>query len=145
MMFSIFVLAGTLSGLIAGYMSDRIGFRMIFIAAHGLMTPALIVLLYLPGAWVYAGSALAGFFTLATLPLGVVMAQALAPKGRSMVASLMMGFAYGLGGVVSPMVGKLADIFGIHQVLLWSATIPLLSVGIIVFFPDVPSDNGSGD
>jgi len=143
-MFSIFVLAGTFSGLIAGYLSDRIGFRLIFIVAHSLMTPALILMLYLPGAWIYAGVALAGFFTLATLPLGVVMAQALAPKGRSMVASLMMGFAYGLGGVVSPLVGKLADIFTIHQVLLWSAVVPLITVGIIAFFPDV-RPNGQGE
>ena len=140
-MFSLFTIAGTLSGLLAGYISDRIGYRPIFMVAHGLMTPALILLLYLPGSWVYPGAAVAGFFTLATLPLGVVMAQTLAPKGRSMVASLMMGLAYGLGGSVSPVVGKLADMFSIQQVLTWVAVIPLLTVGLIIFFPDVRHGN----
>jgi FSR family fosmidomycin resistance protein-like MFS transporter len=134
-MFSLFTLAGTVSGLIAGYLSDRIGFKPIFIVAHVLMTPALLLLLYSPGAWVFAGAAVAGFFVLATLPIGVVMAQKLAPKGRSMVASLMMGFAYGLGGLVSPLVGKLADLFSIHQVLLGVALVPLLTVVLVGFFP----------
>jgi len=134
-MFSLFTLAGTFSGLLAGYLSDRIGFKAIFIVSHALMTPALMILLYLPGNWVFPGALLAGFFTLATMPLGVVMAQALAPRGRSMVASLMMGFAYGLGGAVSPVVGKLADVYSIQLVLFWIAMVPFLSVGLIALFP----------
>jgi MFS transporter, FSR family, fosmidomycin resistance protein len=136
-LFSLFVLAGTLSGLLGGYISDRVGYKRIFLTAHILMTPALVLLFFLPGAWIYPGAFLAGFFTLATLPLGVVMAQQLAPKGRSMVASLMMGFAFGLGGAVSPIVGKLADIFSIQTVLLGVCLIPLITVIFIFFFPDV--------
>ncbi len=74
---------------------------------------------------------------LATLPIGVVMAQELAPRGRSMVASLMMGFAYGLGGAISPVIGKLSDLFSIQTVLLYVAFIPLLTLVIIFFLPDV--------
>ncbi len=74
---------------------------------------------------------------LATLPIGVVMAQELAPRGRSMVASLMMGFAYGLGGVISPVIGKLSDLFSIQTVLMYVAFIPLLTLVIIFFLPDV--------
>jgi len=100
------------------------------------MAPALLLMQYLSGNWLYPGAFLAGFFTLATMPIGVVMAQSLAPKGRSMVASLMMGFAYGLGGLFSPAVGKLADIFSLVQVFFWLAMIPLLTLGPILFFPD---------
>ncbi|MGD8369219.1 MAG: MFS transporter, partial [Desulfobacterales bacterium] len=135
-MFSLFTLAGAVSGLVGGFLSDRIGFKPIFLATHAMMTPALLLLLHMPGSWVFAGAALAGFFVMATLPLGVVMAQKLAPRGRSMVASLMMGFAYGLGGVVSPVVGKLADLFSIQQVLFWTALIPLVTIGLIAFFPE---------
>lgn len=135
--FALFTLAGTLSGLLAGGLSDRVGFRPIFVAAHALMAPVLILMLYLPGAWVYAGAFCGGFFTLATLPLGVVMAQTLAPRGRSMVASLMMGFAYGLGGAFSPLIGKLADLFSIHQVLVGVTLLAPLTLVLIARFPDV--------
>ncbi len=65
------------------------------------------------------------------------MAQALAPRARSMVASLMMGFAYGLGGLVSPMIGKLADLFTIDSVLLGAALVPLSTLALILRFPEV--------
>jgi FSR family fosmidomycin resistance protein-like MFS transporter len=139
-MYALFTVAGTITGIACGHLSDRIGYKPIFIVTHTLMTPALIALLFLPGAWAYAGAALAGGFVLATLPLGVVMAQTLAPRGRSMVSSLMMGLAYGLGGILAPLVGKFGDLYDIHDVLLWVAFLPLVSLVPICFFPLVGAD-----
>ena len=68
------------------------------------------------------------------------MAQTLAPKGRSMVASLMMGFAYGLGGAITPIVGKLADFYAIRPVLTIIAFVPLLALPIIALFPKTRSN-----
>jgi len=65
------------------------------------------------------------------------MAQKIAPKSRSMVASLMMGLAFGIGGVISPIVGKLGDIFSIQSVLLIIVCIPFLSLIPIYFIPEV--------
>lgn len=134
--FSLFTVAGTFSGLVAGHFSDRIGFRPVFFFTHVIMTPILLLFLQMEGKWVYFGTMLAGATVLASLPLGVVMAQKIAPKGRSMVASLMMGFAYGLGGVVTPVVGKLADIFSIQPVLTGLSFLPLATIPIICLFPD---------
>ena len=134
-LFSLFTVAGTISGLMAGAISDRIGFKPVFFVTHGLMTPVLLLFLNLSGIWVYAGAALAGGMVLATLPLGVVMAQTLAPRGRSMVGSLMMGFAFGLGGIVAPLVGSLADAFSVRTVLGWISLVPLLTLFLIARFP----------
>ncbi len=136
-LFSLFTVAGTISGLMAGAISDRIGFKPVFFLTHGLMTPVLLLFLQLKGGWVYAGAALAGAIVLATLPLGVVMAQSLAPRGRSMVGSLMMGFAFGLGGIVAPLVGRLADVYSVRTVLTGISLIPLLTLLIIARFPAV--------
>jgi len=136
---SIFVVAGTMSGMLAGFFSDRFEFKSIFFAAHAMMVPTLLFLLYARGVWVYAAAFLAGFFVLATLPLGVVMAQELAPRGRSMVSSLMMGFAYGLGGATTPLTGRLSDSFGIETVLFYIAFVPLVTVMLICFFPRMRS------
>jgi FSR family fosmidomycin resistance protein-like MFS transporter len=134
-MITLFTLAGVFSGLLAGFMADRIGFRPIFLTSHLLMTPALLVMLMLPGAWVYGGILVAGFFVFASLPLGVTLAQELAPGGRSMVSSLMMGLAYGLGGALAPVVGKMADIYSIPTVLWTVAFIPILTIPLILRFP----------
>jgi FSR family fosmidomycin resistance protein-like MFS transporter len=135
--YSLFTVAGTVSGLAAGHISDRIGFKPVFIFTHVLMAPMLFLFLQLQGGWVYLGSIIAGAMVLASMPLGVAMAQTLAPKGKSMVASLMMGFAFGLGGAISPVVGKLADIYSIHSVLTWVAFFPLLTLPLIARFPRV--------
>lgn len=135
--YAVFILAGTLSGLLSGHLSDRIGFKPVFLFSFLFMAPALLLFMQLSGNWVYGGAILAGGFILAPLPLGVTMAQTLAPKGRSMVASLMMGFAYGLGGAITPIVGKLADTFTIRPVLTAMACLPLLALPVIALFPRV--------
>jgi FSR family fosmidomycin resistance protein-like MFS transporter len=47
----------------------------------------------------------------------------------------MMGFAFGLGGIVSPLVGKLADVYSIHTTLTVMSLLPLLSLPLILAFP----------
>jgi FSR family fosmidomycin resistance protein-like MFS transporter len=134
-MVTLFTLAGTFSGLLCGYLADRIGSRPVFLGAHLLMTPALLMMLSLPGNWIFGGVVVAGFFVLATLPLGVILAQELAPGGRSMVSSLMMGLAYGLGGAVAPLVGKMADIYSVSSTLWAVSFIPLATIPLIWLFP----------
>ena len=139
---AIFTVAGSVSGLIAGRMADRMGFKPVFYITHILMPPCMLLLLFLPGNWVYLGAMLAGFFVLATLPLGVTMAQKLAPGGKSMASSLMMGLAWGTGGILTPVTGKLCDIFTIKPVLSIIAFIPFITLWLIYMIPKEgnPSD-----
>ncbi|MBC8431620.1 MAG: hypothetical protein H8D96_06840 [Desulfobacterales bacterium] len=116
-------------------MSDRLGYKPIFFLTHGLATFSLFLLLVLPGNWVYFNAFVAGFLVLATLPLGVAMAQGLAPKGKSMVSSLMMGLAFGTGGLLTPLTGKLGDMFSIRPVLMVVAMVPLLTTALIGLLP----------
>jgi len=139
---ALFSVAGAISGVLAGHLSDRFGYKPLFILSHGLATPSLYLLLLLPGNWIYLSAFLAGFFLMATLPLGVTMAQEIAPKGKSMVSSLMMGLAWGTGGMMAPLAGKLADLFSIGPVLSSLAIIPLLTVGLIAMLPDRKSFTG---
>jgi FSR family fosmidomycin resistance protein-like MFS transporter len=136
-LFSIFTLSGTVAGILCGYISDRMGYKRLLWITHSLMAPFLLMFLLVPGKWIYPATILAGGFNMASLPLGVVMAQKIAPKGRSMVASLMMGLAFGTGGILSPIIGKLGDIFTIQSVLMILVCIPVLSLIPIYFIPEV--------
>jgi len=140
-LFSIFTLSGTVAGIVCGHLSDRMGYKRLLWITHGLMTPLLLVFLLAAGHWIYPATILAGGFSMASLPLGVVMAQKIAPRGRSMVASLMMGLAFGTGGILSPIVGKLGDIYSIQSVLLILVCIPLFSLIPIYFIPEVGDHN----
>jgi FSR family fosmidomycin resistance protein-like MFS transporter len=133
---SLFVTAGAIGGLFAGHLSDRIGYRPIFYACFGLSLPALLLMLFYGGAWLYVAALLAGTCMMSTIPLGLVMGQKLAPQGRSMVSSLMVGLAMGLGGMMAPLVGALADLFSIRAVLGVIALVPLASLILVRFFPE---------
>jgi FSR family fosmidomycin resistance protein-like MFS transporter len=138
-LFSTYTIAGTVAGIICGHLSDRMGFKRLLWIIHGLMTPILLLFLLAPGKWVWPATMLAGGFNMASLPLGVVMAQKIAPRGRSMVASLMMGLAFGTGGILAPIVGKLGDIFTIQSVLMFLVCVPVLSLIPIYFIPEIRS------
>jgi FSR family fosmidomycin resistance protein-like MFS transporter len=134
-MVSFFTAAGAVSGLIAGHLSDRIGFKPVLMVAHLLTTPSMYLLLMFSGPWIYSGAFFTGFFVLATIPLGVALVQKLAPRGKSMASSLMTGLAYGLGGLLTPLTGMLSDLFSIRTVLSFLALVPLLTLGMIYFLP----------
>jgi FSR family fosmidomycin resistance protein-like MFS transporter len=52
---SLFTISGAISGLLAGRLSDRFGYKLLFYTTHGLATPSLFLLILLPGRWVYLG------------------------------------------------------------------------------------------
>ena len=69
--------------------------------------------------------AIGGFFLQSTLPVNVTFGQALAPVSAATVSSLMMGFAWGTGGLSVPLVGMIADRVGIEPTLSGLALVPL--------------------
>ncbi len=66
-MVALFTVAGAVSGLLGGYIGDKIGYKPVFIVNFALMTPILFLFLNLTGKWIYPGVFLAGFFLLAAM------------------------------------------------------------------------------
>ena len=61
--------------------------------------------------------------------------QALAPISAATVSSLMMGFAWGTGGLSVPIVGAIADRVGIEPTLVGLAFIPLVAALLALPLP----------
>ena len=73
------------------------------------------------------GLVVGGFILLFTIPVNVVMAQRLAPAQAGTVSALMMGFAWGMAGMVFiPLIGVLADTFTLHHVLASLLVFPVI-------------------
>ena len=138
---SIFTVAGALSGVIAGHLADRIGYKPVFLASYLLASPSLYLFLHARGNWLFAAAFLAGFITLSTLPLATAMAQSFVKTGQSIVASLMMGVAFGAGGLLTPLTGKLADMYSIRDVLGVIIWIPLAATILILYLPTPKHDD----
>ena len=102
---------------------------MIVVVARSCRRPFLLAAPLLSGSSFIVVLAIGGFFLQSTLPVNVVFGQALAPVSAATVSSLMMGFAWGMGGLSVPIVGAIADRYGIEHTLIGLAFIPLAGRG----------------
>jgi MFS transporter, FSR family, fosmidomycin resistance protein len=80
--------------------------------------------------------AVGGFFLQSTLPVNVTFGQALAPVSAATVSSLMMGFAWGTGGLSVPFVGMVADRIGIEPTLRGLSIVPLGAAALALPLPE---------
>jgi len=72
---------------------------------------------------------------MSTLPLFVAVVQEIAPRGRSMASGLMLGLSYGTGGMMTPITGKLADLYSIRSVLSVLPLLFLLMLPLVYLLP----------
>jgi len=133
---SLFTIGGSISALVCGHLVDRIGFKPVYFFSFVLSSPSLLLFINAGGRFIYPFALLAGFFLLATLFPAVALAQKVVPRGRSLVSSIIMGLAMGMAGLMMPLTGKIADIFGIRAVLICIGFIPLAALLLIRNLPE---------
>jgi FSR family fosmidomycin resistance protein-like MFS transporter len=133
---SLFTVGGSISALICGHLVDRIGFKPVYFFSFALSSPSLLLFINAHGRYIYPLALLAGFFMLATLFPAVALAQKVAPRGRSLASSIIMGLAMGIAGLMMPLTGTIADAFGIRTVLNCIALMPLAALLLIRNLPE---------
>ena len=121
---SLFLFFGAIGGFSGGTLADKFGERNVISLSMLFSTPFLLTFLLTKGFLSYFMLALGGLALLSTVPVNVVMAQELIPQSASVVSALMMGFAWGMGGMMVPVVGKIADVSGLKKALLLIVLLP---------------------
>jgi MFS transporter, FSR family, fosmidomycin resistance protein len=122
---TLFLFCGALGGFSGGALADRFGGRNVISISMLFSSPFIVAFLLTEGVSSYALLALGGVTLLSTVPVNVVMAQTLVPQSSSVISALMMGFAWGMGGMFVPLIGKIADIAGLGNALMVVAILPL--------------------
>ena len=132
---SVYLFAVGLGGFFGGPAADRHGPRRVIIASLVASVPLLALAPQLSGSLFVATVAAGGFLLQSTLPVNVTFGQTLAPISAATVSSLMMGFAWGVGGLAIPLVGLVADRIGVEHALTVMAAVPLLAAALAVPLP----------
>jgi len=133
-----YLFASGIGGFLGGPAADRFGPRRVIALSLVLAVPFLLTASLSTG-WPFLVLVAAGGFLLqSTLPVNVTFGQSLAPVSAATVASLMMGFAWGSGGVSVPFVGMVADRIGIEATLGAVSLVPLLAAALALALPERP-------
>jgi len=132
----IFLFATAAGTLVGGPLGDRIGRKFVILISILGTAPFSILL---PGAGLPATIVLsfcAGFVLSSAFPSILLYAQELLPNRLGLVSGLFFGFAFGVGGIVSAILGKTIDIHGIEFVYRLVSFLPLIGL-MAVFLPDL--------
>jgi FSR family fosmidomycin resistance protein-like MFS transporter len=79
--------------------------------------------------------ALVGADTIGTFGVTVVMGQEYLPGRIGVAAGVTMGLSIGLGGVGAPILGAVADGYGLQTMMLALATLPLVGFALALSLP----------
>jgi len=128
------VAAGTLVG---GPFGDRFGRKhVIWISILGA-APFTLLLPHVNLFWTSTLSILVGLILSSAFPAILVYAQELLPGKVGLIAGLFFGLAFGMGGIGSAVLGRLADLTNIHTVFLVCSFLPLIGL-LTGFLPKIP-------
>jgi len=119
------VAAGTLLG---GPIGDKIGRKYVIWASILGTAPFALLLPHANLFWIGVLIVPIGMILASAFSAILVYAQELIPGKVGLVAGLFFGFAFGMGGIGSALLGKLADSKGIEYVFSICAFLPLIGL-----------------
>lgn len=125
-----------IGGVIGGTLSDRVGRRRVLMISTALACPALLGMLNTSGPFTWLFGPLLGIALGASLPVTLVMAQQMIPRGLGMMSGAVLGFTFLAGAIGVTVSGVLADSLGLIQTMNLNAFLPLGAAMLAFFMPD---------
>ncbi|HEV2352796.1 MAG TPA: MFS transporter [Puia sp.] len=127
------VAAGTLFG---GALGDRFGRKYIIWVSILGVTPFTLLLPYASLFWTAVLSVVIGLILSSAFSAILVYATELVPGKVGLIAGLFFGLAFGMGGLGSAVLGKLADQTSVDYVFKICAFLPLIGI-FTGFLPNI--------
>jgi MFS transporter, FSR family, fosmidomycin resistance protein len=128
--------AGVIGSLLGGRCADRFGYRRVVLGGLSCLTvilPVLVLLQSVPLA------------TLLLIPIGltlfapfspmVVMGQKYLPNRVGLASGVTLGLAVSMGGIAAPLIGRIADLYGIHTAMTTIVLSPLVPTCLAFLLP----------
>ncbi|MDP2663088.1 MAG: MFS transporter, partial [Dehalococcoidia bacterium] len=139
---TVFLLSGTLGGLLGGYLSDFIGRRLVIAFSLFVSVPLLFGMLRAEGITLWIVTILAGAAVLGSFSVLTIQAQEMLPHNVGMASGLILGFSVGIGGIAMGPISLLANNIGIPQTLDLLVFSPLVAALLALTLVDRPKAAG---
>lgn len=134
------VAAGTIIG---GHLGDRFGRKYVIWGSILGVAPFTLLLPYANLFWTGALTIAIGVILASAFSAILVYAQELVPGKVGMISGLFFGFAFGMAGIGSAALGRLADQTSIDFVFLVCSFLPLIGL-LTAFLPDLGGNVSAG-
>lgn len=128
----LFLLSLAIGTLLGGPLGDKFGRKYVIWFSVLGAAPFTLLMPYANLFWTSVLSVVIGIIISSAFPAILVYAQELLPKKLGMISGLFYGFAFGMGGLGSAILGYMADQTSIEYVYHFCAYLPL--IGIIAWF-----------
>lgn len=135
-MLFVFVVSTAAGTLVGGPIGDRYGRKIVIWISILGTAPFSLLLPHVGLALTAILSFCAGFMLSSAFPAILLYAQELLPTKLGMISGLFFGFAFGVGGIASAVLGQFADRYGIEVIYHWCAYMPLLGM-VAVLLPNL--------
>ena len=131
---AIMLASGAIGGVIGGFISDAFGRKRLIVGSLVISTALFYAFLNTQGNLSTVFLALAGAALLSSFSVTVIAAQEAIPNNKAMAAGLTMGFAGGVGGLAVVLLGRIADIWGLHAAISVIFFLPLVAglIGLLM-------------
>lgn len=133
------VAAGTMIG---GPLGDRFGRKYVIWFSILGVAPFTLLLPYTSLLWTVVLSVVIGVILTSAFSAIIVYAQELVPGKVGMISGMFYGFAFGMGGIGSAVLGELADDTSIFYVYHVCSFLPLIGL-LAGFLPNIEGREGS--
>lgn len=132
---TVMLAAGAVGTLVMGPLADRFGRRTVLAASMLLLGPLIFIFTLSGPLSGLAVLALVGAAMIGTFGVTVVMGQEYLPARIGLAAGITMGFSIGLGGLGAPLLGVVADRYGLTTTMLTVAALPVLGLLLTLTLP----------
>ena len=139
----IFLFAVAAGTIIGGPVGDRFGRKVVIWVSILGVAPFSLLLPYVGLGWTTALTVVIGVILASAFSAILVYAQELVPGRVGLIAGLFFGLAFGIAGIGSALLGRLADHTSIIHVYHVCGYLPLIGL-IAGFLPDLEAGSPAG-
>src|SRR5690606_4062446 len=132
----LFLASGALGTFFGGPLADKFGRRNVIIASLLGTAPMALILPFVGPHVAIVLVTIIGFVLLTSFSVTVVYAQELMLGKIGMMSGLIVGLAFGMGGIGGVAIGSIIDVIGLTPTIIMMGFLPLL--GLLAFL--LPTD-----
>lgn len=128
----VFLIATAMGTLAGGPIGDKIGRKYVIWGSILGAAPFSLLMPHVGFVWTIVLSFCVGLVLSSAFPAILLYAQELLPYKLGLISGLFFGFAFGVAGIASAVLGNMADHYGIEAVYNVCGFMPLL--GLVTWF-----------